>query len=104
MNNVVLRKCIFLAALVCLSLAVVACGGITGTYTDQSGSVILEVKSGGQANLTFMNETETCTYTADKTHLTLTCKEPAGKLVFTIHDDGTLTGPPGSFMPPLKKK
>jgi len=35
----------------------------------------------------------------ERNQLTLDCKPPAGKIVFTIHDEGSLTGPPGGFMP-----
>jgi len=34
----------------------------------------------------------------------LDCKGDPGKVTFTIHDDGSLTGPPGTFMPALRKR
>ena len=78
--------------------------GPRGTYTDSNGAVILELKSGGKANFTFMGDVEDCTYESSGKHLTLTCKGGAGRTVFNIHDDGSLTGPSGSFMPPLRKE
>ena len=78
--------------------------GPHGTYTDANGAVILELRSGGKANFTFMGDVEDCTYESSGKLLTLTCKGGAGKTVFNIHDDGSLTGPPGSFMPPLRKE
>jgi hypothetical protein len=77
---------------------------MTGTYTDANGAVILELRSGGSANLTFMGDVQDCSYESSGKQLTLTCKGEAGKTVFNIHDDGSLTGPPGSFMPPLRKQ
>ena len=79
--------------------------GPTGTYTDANGAVILELRSGGKANFTFMGDVENCTYESSDKQLTLTCKgSPAPVTVFNIHDDGSLTGPAGSFMPPLRKE
>lgn len=83
----------------------VACNsGPSGTYSDANGSVLLELKSGGKANITFMGDVADCTYNASGHELTLDCKGAAGRIEFTIHDDGSLTGPPGSFMPMLRKQ
>jgi hypothetical protein len=78
--------------------------GPRGTYTDANGAVILELRSGGKANFTFMGDVQDCTFDTSGKQLTLICKGEAGKTVFNIHDDGSLTGPPGSFMPPLRKE
>ena len=78
--------------------------GPHGTYTDANGAVILELRSGGSANFTFMGDVQDCTYESSGKQLTLTCKGEAGTTVFAIHDDGSLTGPAGSFMPPLRKQ
>lgn len=80
------------------------CGsGVQGTYTDAAGSVLLELRSGGQASITFMGEIVPCTYKVDTNKVALNCKEPAGIIQLSIHDDGSLTGPPGSFFPVLRK-
>ncbi|KAA6465212.1 hypothetical protein DYQ86_04510 [Acidobacteria bacterium AB60] len=79
--------------------------GMTGTYSDANGAVILELRSGGDANFTFMGDVENCSYKTGDRQMTLTCKgSPAPVTVFNIHDDGSLTGPPGTFMPPLRKQ
>lgn len=78
--------------------------GPTGTYRDAMGAVILELRSGGNARFTFSGDVEDCTYTSTKANLTLTCKGDTSPTVFTIHDDGSLTGPPETFMPPLRKE
>lgn len=79
-------------------------GGMKGTYTDPAGAVLLELRSGGKANFTFMGDVEDCTYSTSRPHLNLNCKGNLGAVVLTIHDDGSLTGPPGSFMPGLHKE
>jgi hypothetical protein len=75
-----------------------------GVYSDAMGSVILELKSGGKANLTFMGDVQDCSYKSAGKELTLSCKGEAGTTIFNVHDDGSLTGPAGSFMPPLRKQ
>jgi len=96
------------ASVVSTGLILLMCGcnsGPKGTYTDANGAVILELRSGGKANFTFMGGVEECTYESSGKQLTLTCKgSPAPVTVFNIHDDGSLTGPAGSFMPPLRKE
>ena len=97
-----------LVVFVSASVIVLAGGcnsGPKGTYTDANGAVILELRSGGKANFTFMGDVEECTYESSGKKLTLTCKgSPAPVTVFNIHDDGSLTGPAGSFMPLLRKE
>ncbi|HKR27188.1 MAG TPA: hypothetical protein VJS11_07020 [Acidobacteriaceae bacterium] len=86
-----------------LSLVAGCTSGPSGTYTDANGAVILELRSGGNARFTFSGDVEDCTYTSNKTNLALTCKGDTKPTVFTIHDDGSLTGPAETFMPPLRK-
>lgn len=100
-----LQKPGFLIVGACLVVLVGCKSGMTGTYSDANGAVILELRSGGKANFTFMGDVEDCTYESSGKQLTLTCKgSPAPVTVFNIHDDGSLTGPPGTFMPPLRKQ
>lgn len=86
-----------------LSLVPGCSSGPSGTYTDANGAVILELRSGGNARFTFSGEVQDCTYSSTKANLTLTCKGDTSPTLFTIHDDGSLTGPAESFMPPLRK-
>jgi hypothetical protein len=78
--------------------------GLSGTYTDKMGAVVLELRSSGKARFTFSGDVQDCAYTNDKDRLSLTCKGEASPTLFMFHDDGSLTGPPGSFMPPLRKE
>ena len=87
-----------------LAFASACHSGPSGTYSDANGAVLLELKSGGQANITFMGDVADCSYSTSGSQLALDCKGQAGKIAFTIHDDGSLTGPPGSFMPMLRKQ
>ena len=98
------RKSLTLIPTLCLLLVSGCHSGRSGTYTDKAGAVILELRSDGSARFTFSGDVQDCTYTSDSARLTLTCKGDANPTVFTIHDDGSLTGPPGSFMPPLRKE
>ena len=58
----------------------------------------------GKRTLPFMGDVADCTDGTSGNQLTLNCKGHAGTIGFTIHDDGSLTGPPGSFMPMLRKQ
>jgi len=99
-----LRKLMSMISVVS-SLLVFGCNsGPRGVYSDANGALILELRSGGKANFTFMGDVQDCTYESGGKQLTLNCKGEAGTTVFNIHDDGSLTGPAGSFMPPLRKQ
>lgn len=75
-----------------------------GTCTDPAAAALLEPKSGGKANFTFVGDVEDCQYATSRPHLNLNCKGELGDVILTIHDDGSLTGLPGSFMPGLHKE
>jgi hypothetical protein len=87
-----------------LTLAVVACGGPKGTYTDSSGSFVLTLKGGGQANFAIPNSESACTYAINGDQLTLNCKDAGGPVTLTMHDDGSISGKADGFMPVLRKK
>jgi hypothetical protein len=93
-----------LAVVAVLVFASACSSGPSGTYSDANGAVLLELKSGGNANFTFMGDVADCKHSTSGNQLTLDCKGQPGKLALTIHDDGSLTGPPGSFMPMLRKQ
>ncbi|HYK53159.1 MAG TPA: hypothetical protein VEV38_06485 [Candidatus Eremiobacteraceae bacterium] len=84
-------------------LCVAACGGdkLAGTYQNENGSIVMDLKSGGTGDLTIAGETKPCTYTSDQQTLKVTCDD--NEVDFTVHDDGSLTGPPDSFVGDLKK-
>lgn len=98
------RRSMFAVAGICVMLLPGCKSSMTGTYSDANGAVILELRSGGSANFTWMGDVADCSYKTGGKQLTLSCKGDAGTTVFNIHDDGSLTGPPGSFMPPLRKQ
>jgi hypothetical protein len=103
-KNTIVREITIVAA-AAAGFVCSGCGSsMEGTYSDPSRAVLLELKSGGKANITFMGDVEDCTYNISRPHLNLSCNGSAGNIVFTIHDDGSLTGPPGSFMPGLRKE
>ena len=93
-----------------LSLASVRCmagsnDGIQGTYSDGPGTLILELRSGGKAEITDHGNSEQCTYAVSEKKLNLDCKGDWGKTVFAIHDDQSLTVVGSAFpMPALRKQ
>lgn len=87
-----------------LMLATACSSGPKGTYSNENGTITLDLKSGGKANLTYMGEVASCTHSTSGNQLTLNCKGDAGTTLFTIHDDESLTGPPGGYMPALRKR
>ena len=79
--------------------------GIHGTYSDGPGTLILELRSGGKAEITDHGNSEQCTYTVSEKKLNLDCKGDWGKTVFAIHDDQSLTVVGSAFpMPALRKQ
>lgn len=101
MKRMSLRRAFLIAAFAVSIFHGCNCPGTTGTYSDLGGAITLELKSGGKATLTFMGDPASCIYKVDGKKLLLNCKNE--QLTFTIHDDGSLTGPPGTVMPALRK-
>jgi hypothetical protein len=100
------RSCLLCVLLIaCATLALTGCTpGMKGTYSDAMGAFVLDLKTADKAAFTFAGEVADCSYSTAGNQLMLDCKGDAGKAVFTIHDDGSLTGPPGSFIPALRKR
>lgn len=84
------KLAVFVVALV-LVMSAAACGAnsIEGTYSN--GQVVLDIRSGGKAQLTMLGEVEQCTWKEGDHKLTLTCKGDSVDLI--RHDDGSLGGP-----------
>jgi len=100
-----LPELLLAASIAGATLVAVGCGGgVQGTYSDGSGAFVLNLKSGGQATFAFAGQTAACTYVVNGQNINLTCEGDAGTTTLTLQSDGTLAGPSGSFMPPLKKK
>lgn len=89
------RRLVLVLAVTSLVITCACGGGFAGTYSN--GSAMLEFRSGGQVVLTFMGDSKTCTYQKSGTKVALNCPE-VGAMELTVHDDGSLTGPPGSWM------
>ena len=68
------------------------------------GSVILELRSSGKANFTFKGNVQGCSCETRGKQLTLSCRGEDSPMIFTVHDDESLTGPPGTLMLPLRKQ
>ena len=90
MNQMTLRRGLILSAVVCAVAVVMACGSsVQGTYSSASGTMLLELRSGGKASFTMMGETHDCTYKVSGKKIQLTCGTDG--FDFDIHDDGSLT-------------
>lgn len=104
MKNSFLQKVVVIGSLIYVGGGLTGCGrSVKGTYSDASGTYVLDVKSGSEATLTFLGESAPCTYAVSGDQLSLDCHGLSGKVAFTIHDDGSLTGPPGTAIPALRK-
>jgi hypothetical protein len=90
MNNSTLKRAAILAVVLCAFLVAGGCGPrVEGTYTSNSGTMILELRSGGKASFTMMGETNDCTYTVSGKNIHLTCGK--NETDFRIMDDGSLS-------------
>jgi hypothetical protein len=100
-------KATSLQLLVALLATVIASGcssSIQGTYADPSGAFVLELKSGNSATFTFSGQPAPCTYQPAARTINLRCEGREAALVLTIQSDGSLTAPPGTDLPALRKK
>jgi hypothetical protein len=86
----------------CLTLAGCA-GSVSGsTYQNANGMIQVEFKSGGKAFTSLSGMTTSCSYKEESRKVTLECE--GDKTVFTVNDDGSLSGPPTGFLARLTKK
>ncbi len=90
MKNTICRVVVTLTIALVI-FAASGCNSLVGTYSNANGSIVLDLKSGGKASLTFKGESKPCTYTKEKEQVTVDCE--GNKTVFTIRDDRSLTGP-----------
>jgi hypothetical protein len=105
MKNLIIPRIVLAAILALIVTAIVSCSSkskIEGTYSQTgSGTVALDLKSGGKATFSMMGDDYPCTYKMNGDKLLLDCSPKGEKVDFTVHDDGSLTGP--SFIGVLKK-
>ena len=90
------RSALYSWALIVLA----ACGSqLNGTYTNQNGLAMVELRSDGKATTSLMGESHECTYKHDGRTIHLDCDGTGSD--FRLNDDGSLTGP--GFMGVLTK-
>jgi len=98
MKNLIIHRITLIAALALITSVIASCSSkskMEGTYS-QAGSgmgIVLDLKSGDKATFSMSGEDFGCTYKVNDDKLALDCSPKGEKLDFTIHDDGTLTGP-----------
>lgn len=84
--------------------ATIGCGSkVEGsTYEGNGGVVKIEFKSGGRAYLSAGPATTTCTYSENGKKVTMICE--GDTTVFSVDDDGALSGPPDGLLTRLTRK
>ena len=98
-----LRHATATAALAAACLTLAGCASVDGsTYQNASGLIQVEFKSGGKAFTSLNGMTNTCTYKQERKTITLECE--GDRTVFTLNDDGSLSGPPNGFLARLTRK
>jgi hypothetical protein len=103
MSHETIRKSMLFAVLMVFT-PVIGSGGsnMEGTYTQIAGApFVLDLKSDGKANFTLMGENHDCKYKTKGDKLKLDCTPKGEKIDFTIHGDGSLSGP--GFIGVMKK-
>ena len=92
MNFARLKKIVFTAGLSFFATVAFGCGAkIEGTYSNLGGGMVLDLRSGGKADVTVLGEVQHCSWKADDKKVTVTCGRDA--IDFAVHDDGSLSGP-----------
>jgi hypothetical protein len=98
MKNLIIHRITLIAGLALITCVIASCSSksnVEGTYSQAGGGmvIVLDLKSGDKANFIMSCEDFPCTYKVNGDKLALDCSPKGEKLDFTIHDDGTLTGP-----------
>ncbi|HTU46285.1 MAG TPA: hypothetical protein VMF91_14555 [Bryobacteraceae bacterium] len=103
----ILFRTILVPIVVCTTVIATGCiswmDPMRGTYTDETGGIVLNLKSGGNAIFTFAGQPDACTYKVEGKQLLLTCKGESGALGFTIDKDGSLI-PKSELITRMRKK
>jgi hypothetical protein len=98
MKNLIVHRIKLIAALALITSVFVSCSSkskMEGTYSQSGAGIgsVLDLMSGGKATFSMSGEDFGCTYKVNDDKLALDCSPKGEKLDFTIHDDGSLTGP-----------
>ena len=104
MNSTWIRKALLVSVLAAAALAVGCGSNPEGKYRDAQGAVTLELK-GGKASLNYGPIRIDGTYIVDGDKITIrpTVGETSQTMVFTVNNDGSIDGPPGSDITKLRK-
>ena len=98
MKNLIIHRTTPIAALAFITSLIASCSSkskMEGTYS-QAGSgvrIVLYLKSGDKATFSMSGEDFAWTYKVNGDKLALDCSPKGEELDFTIHDEGSLTGP-----------
>jgi hypothetical protein len=75
---------------------------LVGTYENADGKTLIEFLAGGKAYFSFHGVTADCAHSGNAKKVTVTCD--GEDMVFAVNSDGSLAGPPESFVTRMKKK
>jgi hypothetical protein len=75
---------------------------LVGTYENADGKTMIEFLAGGKAYFSFHGVTADCAHSGNAKKVTVTCD--GEDMVFAVNSDGSLAGPPESFVTRMKKK
>ena len=103
MKNRYSAKVLLCALILVFSTCAAGAAGSTveGTYENAQGNASIEFTACGKAHFSFHGLGGECKYKIEGKKLTLIVEDET--TVFSINEDGSLTGPPDSFLPGLKK-
>ena len=105
MNLPLARKAILVSLIATAALLLGCGGGVEGKYRDPAGMINAEFK-GGKAYVAMGGYAVNGTYTVEGKKIV--CRGNFGPmlpnpLIFTINDDGSISGPDTTFIPKLDK-
>jgi len=86
----------------CSAVSTLAGGKVEGTYENAQGNASIEFLPDGKAHFSLYGAGGDCTYKVAGNKVTVILEDEP--IVFTINDDGSLSGPSQGYFARLKKK
>ena len=72
MNFARVKKIVFAASFIFFATIALGCGAkIEGTYSNLGGGMVLDLRSGGKADVTVLGEVQHCSWKADDKKVTV---------------------------------
>lgn len=100
MNRSMHRRMVAVVMLLALTGLAWSGSKLHGTYQNENGSIVVELRSSGKARVTLMGESADCTYDVNGDKVKVKCEGEDMEL--TVLDDGGLAG--GGLIGTLRKR